>query len=93
MDIVAMKNINGFVVNTEARQEEFERNCMRTEEALTRLQKEYVSNVNLNTTMNRLEGIYQNLRERHNRAITMMGDIKYEMEKQICTNIQYIRCY
>ena len=31
-----MKNINGFVINNEARQEEFERNCMRMEDVAVR---------------------------------------------------------
>ena len=31
-----MKNINGFLINNEARQEEFERNCMRMEDVAVR---------------------------------------------------------
>ena len=36
MDIIAMKNINGFLTNNEARQEEFERKCMRMEDVAAR---------------------------------------------------------
>ena len=36
MDIIAMKNINGFLINNEARQQEFERKCMRLEDVAAR---------------------------------------------------------
>jgi len=36
MDIITMKNINGFVLNNEARQEELERKCMRMEDVAAR---------------------------------------------------------
>jgi len=78
-----MKNINSFVVNNEARQEDFECKCMQQEEALTRLNEEAVNNVNLNATVNRVTGMNQNLRESHNSFITMVAHREYELDKQI----------
>ena len=83
MDIIAMKNINSFIVNHEARQEEFERNCMRAEEALTRLDEKAVDNVNLNATLRLARGMWETLNERHSRFITTTVDREIDLWKKI----------
>jgi len=76
-----MKNINSFVVNNEARQEDFECKCMQQEETLTRLNEEAIDNVNLNATLRLVHGMWETLNASQNRLLTQTMLLEKALER------------